>query len=260
MDFAKAMLTWLIFFVNVYVTVAPLPNRAERAAVATIDSVLQRITSGLSSIRRFLRMPNRERLQAACRQEEDLHRNLYRVRNLVDINDFQHIELMLDTVKAKLNEISAGASNANGEEQNLQDANANMQQAHSHAIARRGTFYDLDRNRLAHFLNIGFSVRYIARNAERLLGGSFHYNTLHRYISRHHLTAPRQRFTDISDDDLRAIILGLNRQYQNSGAAEMLALLRSRTPSIIVPRDRCRRVLADMDPESTARCWAQAIR
>ncbi len=111
-----------------------------------------------------------------------------------------------------------------------------------------------------HFLNIGFSVRYVARNWERLLGGRVHYKTLHRFIRRNHIIPPSQRFTEITNNDLEIIIRNLNRQYPNSGAAEMLALLRSRTPPVLIQRDRCRSILAEVDPEGTARRWAQAIR
>ncbi len=74
------------------------------------------------------------------------------------------------------------------------------------------------------------------------------------------MVPPRQRFTQISEDELKEAIQRLNRQYPNSGAGEMLGLLQSQTPSIRVQRDVCRRILPEVDPAGTARPWSQAVR
>ena len=236
---------------------APLPNRVDRAAVATVDSVLQRIGSGLHSIRRLLVSEDQPSFETARRTEEDLRRNLIRVRNLVSNNEFEKLQYALDIIAEKINEYARLNYTRNNE---LDISAIRLPRIRNDTIARRGSFYDIDRNRFKHFLNIGFSVRYIARNSERLLGGRVHHNTLHLFIHRNNMIAPRQRFTEINDNDLKIAIRSLNRQFPNSGAAERLALLRSRAPPIFVPRDRCRRVLAEVDPEGAARRWAQAIR
>ena len=40
----------------------------------------------------------------------------------------------------------------------------------------------------------------------------------------------------------------------------MLSLLRTQNPPVIIQHDRCRRILAAVDPDGTARRWAQAVR
>lgn len=248
----------LVCFIYARFASAPLQNRVDRAAVATVDSVLQRISNGLQSIRRLLVTEDRPSLETARRTEEDLQRNLIRVRNIVSNDVFENLQNALDLITNKINEITAKLNHASGDEQDM--SIVWLPRIRNGTVARQGSFYDIDRNRLEHFLKIVFSVRYIARNLERLLGGRVHYNTLHRFIHRNNMLAPSRRFTEINNYDLEIVVRCLNRQYPNSGAAEMLALLRSRTPPILVPRDRCRRVLAEVDPEGTARRWAQAIR
>ena len=238
--------------------VAPLPNRVERAGVTTVDSVLQRISNGLRSIRRLWVTEDGPILESAWRKEEFLRRNLIRVRNPVSNNDFDNLLKALDVISDKINELNVKLNDASSAEQDIPVVRPPRIRIAS--VARRRSFYDIDRNKLEHFLKIGFSVRYIARNLERLLDGRVHYDTLHRFIHRNDMIAPRQRFTEIDDHDVEVVIRSLSRQYPNSGGAEMLALLRSRIPPIFVPRDRCRRVLAEVDPEGTARRWAQAIR
>ena len=226
--------------------------------MATVDSVLQRISNGLRSIRRLLATEDRPNLESARRTEEDLRRNLIRIRNLVSNNDFENLQHALDVISDKINEVNATRNHASSGEEDMPVVR--LPRIRIATVGRGRSFYDIDKNKLEHFLKIGFSVRCIARNSERLLGGRVHYNTLHRFIHRNIMIARSQRFTEINNHDLEIIVRSLNRQYPNSGAAEMLALLRSRTPPILVPRDRCRRVLAEVDPEGTAQRWAQAIR
>ena len=47
----------LLVFVFFEVVVCPFPNRVERASVATIDSVLQRISNGLRGVQMTLSSP-----------------------------------------------------------------------------------------------------------------------------------------------------------------------------------------------------------
>ncbi len=120
--------------------------------------------------------------------------------------------------------------------------------------------YQINGTELEYFLSIGMSIRHIARNSKHLLGDMVHYNTLHRIKTRNGMVPPRQRYTQISEDELRHVIQRLNRQYPNSVAGEMLGLLQSQRPPMRVQRDICRRILAEMDPAGTARRWLQAVR
>eukprot|EP00794_Sanderia_malayensis_P007519 gene7521-8352_t len=177
-----------------------------------------------------------------------------RIRNIASNGDFENLQNALVAITNRINELSDVQQGNDGDRQNVV---GRLPRLHVDADSGR---LQIDRNKIERFLNMGLSVRYIARNSERLLGGRVHYNTIHRFIRRNNLVSPRQRFTEINDQNLFEIVHQLNRQFPNSGAGEMLALLRARTPSIIIPRDRCRRVLGEVDPEGTARRWAQAIR
>ena len=199
-------------------------------------------------------------LTTARRSLGELQQNLYRVQSMVEGNDEFHI------LEEQLNRISRGIEARIGvlTTENPTDAPGEPQRLHRVLVARNRRIgppvVDINRERLEHYLDIGLSVRYIARNSERLLGGSVHHNTIHRFMIRNRIVSHRNRFTTMGDRDLEIIVQRLNRQYPNSGAQEMVSLLRAQTPSIIVQRDRCRRILSAVDPIGTVRRWAQAIR
>ena len=75
----QTTLICLMCLTYAHFAVAPLRNRVERAAVATVDSVLQRISNRLRSIRRLLVTKYQPNLESARRTEEDLRRNLMRI-------------------------------------------------------------------------------------------------------------------------------------------------------------------------------------
>ena len=66
----------LLVFVFFEVVVCPLPNRVERSSVATIDSVLQRVSNGLRGVQMTLSSPTLLSLTTAKRSLGELQRNL----------------------------------------------------------------------------------------------------------------------------------------------------------------------------------------
>ena len=187
--------------------IAPLPNRSERAGVATVDSVLDRISSGLRNIQRSFAM-NRTSPDIALRTVAELRVNLLRIRSLVDRGCFDDLETSLRVIENRLNLQRTAART------NFQDDPPAQTVSERQRRTRNDTGNDqrtvsrvnIDQGRLEHFMNIGLNVRYIARNSERLLGGKVHYNTLHRFIQRHNMVAPRHRFTQISNATLEIVI------------------------------------------------------
>ena len=115
----------------------------------------------------------------------------------------------------------------------------------------------IDKNKLQHLINMGFSIRRIA--SEGLLGFTVHYNTIHRFIRKNGMYSIRELFTRMPDNELRGIITRLNLRYPNAGVREMLSHLRNHSPPIILQRDRCRQILSEVDPIGTASRWAQGI-
>ena len=73
------------------------------------------------------------------------------------------------------------------------------------------------------------------------------------------MVSQREAYTNLSDAELRQKIAEINRNFPNSGVREVLAHLRGLSPKIILQRDKCRRLLAEVDPIGTANRWAQGI-
>ena len=102
------------------------------------------------------------------------------------------------------------------------------------------------------------TVRGIAKLG--LLGKKVHYNTVHDALKKHNIPSGRQRYSTLPNDQIKEVIRQLNHSYPNTGALGMLSHLRSRTPPIIIQRDKCRKLLREVDPSGTTMRWAQAIK
>ena len=205
--------------------------------------------------------PTQDQLSETATELRSLIRNLHRIESEIDRTLYEStrtaIEAVINGVERLESRASTRRSAANMANQ-LCPRLPRRPDEYGVPITRGGRRSDIDRSKLEAFLGMGFTVTYIANHG--LLGGNVHRNTIHNFIRRNGICGPRQRYSAISDADLREKIAELNRRYPNSGAQEMLSLLRSHTPSLIVQRDRCRRILAEIDPVGTARRWSQAIR
>ncbi|XP_053373940.1 uncharacterized protein LOC128546705 [Mercenaria mercenaria] len=78
-------------------------------------------------------------------------------------------------------------------------------------------------------------------------------------MSKHNIAKVRQRYTNISDEELRDVVAGINLENPNSGSEEVTAILRTRHPQIITQRNRVRAALREADPVGTASRWSRVI-
>ena len=131
----------------------------------------------------------------------------------------------------------------------------NLDDAPSVAQADKTPRFKIDRKKLEQLLSVGFSVKKIAQ--DDLLWRKLHHNTVHNFMARNHMQPVRQKFSTLSDDQLKLEITKINLNFLNSGYREVWSHLKNQNPPIIVQRERCRRLFADVDPVDTAQHWVQ---
>ena len=61
--------------------------------------------------------------------------------------------------------------------------------------------FKIDRKKLEQLLSVGFHVRKIANDG--LLGRKLHHNTVHNFMAMNHMQPVRQKFSALSDDQLK---------------------------------------------------------
>eukprot|EP00112_Aurelia_sp_Birch-Aquarium-sp1_P016587 Seg3779.4 transcript_id=Seg3779.4/GoldUCD/mRNA.D3Y31 product="hypothetical protein" protein_id=Seg3779.4/GoldUCD/D3Y31 len=213
------------------------------------------------------------------KQLQDLLKNLDRVRPVLDRNVLDATrELIIAILERVQHELEQRNAPSNGgqqadEGQSIQmepSSNSNPSTAaetrpklpRASTLAPRpkggAPISDINKETLERLLLLDLTVNHIATAG--LLGGQVHPNTTHNFMKRNSMQRVQERYSTISDEDLKRVVEGLNKQYPNSGSAEMMSLLKSGNPPLIVQRDRCRKILAEVDPIGTARRWAQAIK
>ena len=74
-------------------------------------------------------------------------------------------------------------------------------------------------------------------------------------MKKEQMVLPRQKYTDMTDEDLSVIVKELSEKNPNSGYREIMAFLVSRNPPIIVQEARANKLLRQVDPIGTARRW-----
>lgn len=116
----------------------------------------------------------------------------------------------------------------------------------------------MDKQNLEHLLSMGFSVRQIASHG--LLGEKVHRNTIYMFMKKNNMDSQKNRFSGAPDSVVKEKIIELNKLYPNSGYREMVSLLRSQYPPMIIQRERVRTMLAEVDPVGTANRWAQTVK
>ena len=215
--------------------IAPLPGRHERASLPSTESVLQRIQRSLINTQEVLgsnRNPTQDQLSQTATELRSLIRNLHRIESEIDRSLYEStraaIEAVINGVERSGSRSSTRRSAASLANQRCSRLPRRLDQD-GVPRTRGGRRSDIDRSRLEAFRGMGFTVTYIANHG--LLGGNVHRNTIHNFIRRNGISGPRRRYSVISDVDLREKITELNRRYPNSGAQEMLSLLRTDTPS-----------------------------
>ena len=112
--------------------------------------------------------------------------------------------------------------------------------------------------KLEQLLSVGSPVRKIAKDS--LLVRKLHQNTVHNFMARNYMQPVRQKFSTLSDDQLKLEITKSNLSFPTSGYRKVWIHLKNQNPPIIFQRKRCRRLLADVDPVGAAQRWAQVTK
>ena len=66
------------------------------------------------------------------------------------------------------------------------------------------------------------------------------------------ISSTRERYTILADEEIIELIREINQSFPNSGIRETVAHLKRRNPPVLLQRDRCQRLLAEIDPAGTA--------
>ena len=74
------------------------------------------------------------------------------------------------------------------------------------------------------------------------------------------ISSIRERYTSVADEEIIELIREINQSFPNSGIRETVAHLKRRNPPVLLQRDRCQRLLAEIDPAGTASRWAQVVK
>eukprot|EP00111_Clytia_hemisphaerica_P006153 TCONS_00017811-protein len=117
--------------------------------------------------------------------------------------------------------------------------------------------YEIDGDHLEQLLSMGCSIVTIAKDG--LLGAQIHPNTIHRFIKANGIKSVRARYSDLSDDELKEVIKGLNKTYPNSGIRQIQSMLKVLNPPLRIQRDRVAKILAEVDPIGATMRWTQVI-
>ena len=95
----------------------------------------------------------------------------------------------------------------------------NLGDAPSVAQVAKALRFKIDRKKLEQLLSVGFPVRKIAQ--DDLLWRKLHHNTVHNFMARNHMQPVRQKFSTLSDDQLKLEITKINLNFPNSGCREV---------------------------------------
>ena len=185
------------------------------------------------------------------KQLQDLLKNLDRVRPMLDEHVFdatresiiaisERVDTELGRRDPSMNEVqqanegqSSHMQPTSGSDPSTESESRprpNLPRASSSAPRPKGGApkSDINKETLERPLSLGLTVNHIATAG--LLGGKVHPNTIHNFMKRNGMQRVRERYSVISDEDLKRVVEELNRQYPNLGSAEVLSLLRSRNP------------------------------
>ena len=271
---------------------APLPNRSERnvsgVSSSTIASTLRQINRRITGIRRTIQHdPDEDTIRRSRHEAMTLFTNFERLQSIVypttyrrTIQSIVQLQEQIEGIMSRIQQSNTNTSTTTANntisndfgEAAIPDFNTDPASAISSveppaddvvssssqsSVTSCSTRFRIDQNKLEQLLSLGFTVRRVARDG--LLGRVLHHNTIHNFIIRNGLTTIRNRYCQYSDNELRQTIGRIHSQFPNSGIREVVSHLRNQQPPLIVQRNRCARLLAEVDPVGTALRWAQAI-
>lgn len=171
--------------------------------------------------------------------------NLDRIKDAISTENYQGVKGKIDELSIEFND------------EPEQTVTRTLGKVHDGTNKRGNKRYDIDQDHLEHLLSMGCTITTIGK--EGLLGTKLHPNTIHNFIRRNQMKSVRERFSNISDEDLREHIQELNRKFPNSGICQVWSMLKTLSPPIIVQRDRVAKLLGEIDPVGVAMRWAQVV-
>ena len=249
-------------------------NRAERVerVVNSHVDVLQQFARRIAGIRRtFSLHPQIPTLQQLSQDLSAIILNVQRLELIADAHVYnttltsasdlqkeilQHLEVSsVDTFEEV---VPALSSTQEEEEEEEGDSTIQQSDTHNRPIEISNKRLKIDKSHLEHLLSLGFPVRRIAEDG--LLGKVVHHNTIHEFMKKQNMPSIRERYSTQTDEEISELIRGINHHFPNSGIREVIAHLKRGNPPVLLQRNRCQRLLAEIDPAGTAKRWAQVVK
>ena len=159
-------------------TAVSVPPRQERAGIATVQTVVERISRVLQAFRRTLQTsPSQQQLGRMPVRLRQLSTNLGRARDYLDPQQFNQARDALNALQHSID--NSGTGNNSGFNTTSTTAPLMSRPLVNRPSPGRGRGRParaIDRERSEQLRILGFSISYTAR--EGLLGGTVHHNTL----------------------------------------------------------------------------------
>jgi hypothetical protein len=255
-------------------------NRLERTHRQSTDEAINIIQRRIAGVSRSLNneILDERILNNLQTEVNSLYRNFERLQQTVYATTYRHtlqsITNLSELITERLQRFQESFQPAlpvndpqdNQEDYDLETFSGNLDEItgvsfnneeQPNAVRVRQTRLKIDKSKLESLLSLGFSVRKIARDG--LLGKALHYNTIHSFMKNNNMLSIKERYTIMSDNELKEIITNINKDFPNSGIREVVSHLKSRDPPILIQRNQCARLLAEIDQVGTAVRWAQVI-
>ena len=228
-------------------------DRIQRAGAVGHDEVLIQIELFINGLHRTIFTEGEQYNERYENMAIQATANLERLRRSPHISHarFITVENKLHDITAKLGELKATQL---GEETTSTTLDSLLKVQNGKKGANK---YDIKKDNLEHLLSIGCTVKEIANKG--LLGKKIHPNTIHNFIKYNGMKTITERFSQEPDSVIKEKITELHLRFPNSGIREIKAMLKTLEPPIIVQRDKIAKLLPEVDPEGTARRWAQVI-
>ncbi|XP_071852282.1 uncharacterized protein [Apostichopus japonicus] len=210
--------------------------------------VLDRISRILGEVERLL--TDNDNASEAKERLLQAKRNLERINASIDEHRFNSIAAVLD----QLLSIADAQAQPDGtlQAQSGSQSNGHIYQPVSVADhGRRGRpRLEIPFEQLRYLYEKGYSAKRMAQHFKCSVAA------VYKLLYQHGMKM-RQRYTNMSEEDLTAIITNLSKQHPNSGTEMINGYLRSQ--GILVPRQKIRSMLRTADPVGTASRWGRTV-
>ena len=79
-------------------------------------------------------------------------------------------------------------------------------------------------------------------------------------MKANYIDRPREQFSNINDEHLKEKNSEIHQRYPKSGYCEMMTLLKTDEVSLIVQRERVRKLLPEVDSGGASSQWTPAVK